>query len=187
MLACREFAGFESWKKLYDLVTALEYAAPGPEYRPRDKALAKFEGDLRRGMLLLEELKALPNNGMDGRVALPEKAPDSVPHNVVTHIEPTGEIQEPAYTLFISADLVREGICHLVADLDGLGTCHDIQVYPVGDNWSVSLHIGLDDGLPLSEAHAISSQIEASLRDAIPRLDRVVIHAEPSSVIGQDP
>jgi cation diffusion facilitator family transporter len=106
---------------------------------------------------------------------------------IVTHIEPTGEIQEPAYTLFISADLVREAIRHLVADLDGLGTCYDIQVYPVGDNWSVSLHIGLDDGLPLSKAHAISGQIEGSLRDAIPRLDRVVIHTEPLSVIGRDP
>jgi len=93
MLACREFAGFENWKKLYDLVTALEYAAPGAKYEPRKKALAKFRSGLDRAEKLLAELKALPNGGMNGRIKPPTmKDPAKMinfAQNVVFHIEPT--------------------------------------------------------------------------------------------------
>ena len=58
--------------------------------------------------------------------------------------------------------------------------CHDIQAYPVGESWCLSLHCLLEGNMPLEQAHAISSQLEGRLRDAIPRLNTVVIHTEPA-------
>jgi len=98
---------------------------------------------------------------------------------LVTHIEPADEAREQLHTLCMSADYVTETIRDLVAGLDISGVCHDIQVYPVGGNWAASLHYVLDEDLPVNEAHTISVRIERRLRDAIPRLDRVVVHTEP--------
>jgi cation diffusion facilitator family transporter len=98
---------------------------------------------------------------------------------IVTHIEPSGEAQEWSFASRVSADRITEAIRDLLADLSELGTCHDIQVYPMGDNWAASLHYVLDGGLSLEEAHALSGEIEGRLRDAIPRLGRVIVHTEP--------
>ena len=70
MLACREFAGFANWRKLYEMVTAFENALPGPAYQPRAEALARMEAELARCAKLTEEMRELPNGGLDGRLAL---------------------------------------------------------------------------------------------------------------------
>ena len=93
MLACREFAGFEHWKDLYELVTSLECAAPGTQYEPREQALAKYEAGLDRCAELLERMKQLPDMGMKGRVQPPKmKDPTKMlnfAQHVPSHIEPT--------------------------------------------------------------------------------------------------
>ena len=99
---------------------------------------------------------------------------------ITTHIEPTGEVAEPAYATVASAQDVLETVRAVVSAWPpGSGTCHDIQVYPEGDNWVVSVHCTLDGRISLREAHAVSGTLEGTLRDAIPRLDRVIIHTEP--------
>ena len=68
LVAVRELAGFENWKRAYEMVRAVEYALPGPRYEPRAQALARLERDLDRCGRLLKEMDALPNGGMTGRL-----------------------------------------------------------------------------------------------------------------------
>ena len=105
---------------------------------------------------------------------------------VVTHTEPTEETQEPAYMTHVSADGITQAIRDLAGDSYGSGMCHDLQVYPIGDDWAASLHCLLDAHISLQEAHAISSQLEGQLRDAIPRLSRVIVHTEPLPISERD-
>jgi cation diffusion facilitator family transporter len=93
---------------------------------------------------------------------------------IVTHIEPNGEE-------------VRARASRIVDELNRFPACHDIQVYPVGDNWAISMHCLLNRDWTLSEAHAFSGEVEKRLRDSIPRLDQVVIHTEPLAMAGESP
>jgi divalent metal cation (Fe/Co/Zn/Cd) transporter len=104
---------------------------------------------------------------------------------IVTHIEPLDEDRGLPYASRVLADDVTRAIRDQLQELDGPGMCHEVRVYPVGDNWEASLHYVLDEQMSLQEAHRIISQIEGRLRDAIPRLDRVVIHAEPLAKTGE--
>jgi divalent metal cation (Fe/Co/Zn/Cd) transporter len=108
-------------------------------------------------------------------------ARDRIAHlgGIVTHIEPSDEAPEPAYAMHVTAQEVTEAVRALIVDPGDPDRCHDIQVHPVGDGWVVSIHCILDGDMSVREAHAISSQIEGRLRDAIPRLERVVVHTEP--------
>ena len=101
---------------------------------------------------------------------------------IVTHIEPAEELSEQFAMAGTSAENVAEAVRRLLEDIDDGDKCHDLQIYPVGRNWALSLHCSLDNKISLSEAHAISSRIEGLLRNAIPRLDRVVVHTEPLSI-----
>ena len=92
-LACREFAGLEHWKSLYELVAAFEYAAPGTTYQPRAQAMAKYVAGLNRCGRLIETMQQLPDNGHAGRLKLPATAHRSMPQNIVTHIEPAWKDQ----------------------------------------------------------------------------------------------
>lgn len=106
---------------------------------------------------------------------------------IVTHIEPSGEYQEALHAGNVSVEEVRAKASRIVDELSHLSACHDIQVYPVGDNWAISMHCLLDRDLTLSEAHTFSSEVEKRLRDTIPRLDQVLIHTEPLAMAGENP
>lgn len=69
-----------------------------------------------------------------------------------------------------------------VADaMAGLGSCHNVLVRQLGDKRSVSLHCHFDQGMSIVEAHDITTRIEARLKNEIPDLDRVLVHAEPEN------
>ncbi len=101
-------------------------------------------------------------------------------NEITSHIEPAQEDAQAARTTAASAQDVSEAVRALVAEEEGMGQCHDVHVHPVGDNWVVHVHCALDGRISLHQAHAISTRIETRLRDAVPRLDRVIVHTEPS-------
>jgi len=126
------------------------------------------------GSLSLAEAHTLVNR-------LEEEAKERIDRleEVVTHIEPADEEQDPPYVSGVSSDSVAAAVEKATEGLCGPGRCHDIQVYPVQDNWAVSLHLLLDGKLPLRQAHASSAQLEGRIRDVTPRLSNVVVHTEP--------
>jgi cation diffusion facilitator family transporter len=98
---------------------------------------------------------------------------------IVTHIEPqSGESGQP-YETATSADEIAERVQSLLSGWDAGMDCHNVRVYAVGDSWAASVHCLLDGRMPTQEAHIIAGEMEGRLRDAIPRLERVAVHAEP--------
>jgi cation diffusion facilitator family transporter len=95
------------------------------------------------------------------RRALPEA-------DVVVHVEPRGsdaEIRERAHAAALGVRRVRE--------------IHNVSVLAVDGRTEVSLHLKLPGDLPLEEAHALASEVERVIVDAVPEVDAVKTHLEP--------
>ncbi|MAE63215.1 MAG: hypothetical protein CMJ18_02985 [Phycisphaeraceae bacterium] len=108
LLACREFAGFENWSSLYELVGSIEGAIPGPDDWPRDATLVRFDHHLERAEQLRERLAALPNEGLDGRLRIDSLPPTHV-HNMKGTLDEVA-ILDRALPGDAIARLMREGV-----------------------------------------------------------------------------
>lgn len=124
MLACREFAGFKKWRKVYEMVTALENALPGPTYQPRGEALARTEAEFARCAKLMAELSDLPNGGLDGRLTLPRMTSTNYEHGADGLIDDAAVCRR-ALTADEIGRAMKDGLAALYAALptkgDGLG------------------------------------------------------------------
>jgi ferrous-iron efflux pump FieF len=58
---------------------------------------------------------------------------------------------------------------------------HDLKTRAAGPNSFIQLHIEMDGGIRLTEAHVISDEVEASIREAFPRAE-IIIHQDPEGV-----
>jgi divalent metal cation (Fe/Co/Zn/Cd) transporter len=56
---------------------------------------------------------------------------------------------------------------------------HNVSVLTVDGRTEVSLHLKLPGELSLAEAHAVASQVEDAIVDALPEVDAVQTHLEP--------
>lgn len=95
------------------------------------------------------------------RRALPES-------DVVVHVEPldAGEgVRERALAAALAVPRVRE--------------VHNVAVLDVDGRSEVSLHVKLPGELPLDEAHAVATAVEAAIAAAVPEVDAVQTHLEP--------
>jgi cation diffusion facilitator family transporter len=97
---------------------------------------------------------------------------------VTTHIEPRGDVRRAA-SLAIGGQAVADAVRRIVGEATGVEECHDVEVGESGEGWRVSLHCSLPGEVALTEAHRTISQLEGELRERVPGLDRVLIHAEP--------
>jgi divalent metal cation (Fe/Co/Zn/Cd) transporter len=98
---------------------------------------------------------------------------------VDTHLEPRGDgtstrRAEPAGQRNIEAALAEFLRAHKIA-----AHPHDVRVKEVGGELAVSLHFTLDGATSIAEAHQLTEQLEAHLRQRVPNVGRVVIHPEP--------
>ncbi len=96
-----------------------------------------------------------------------------------TQIEPGGQEaaadQDQAYAATQVASSLRE----LARQEPAVEGVHDIQVRRDDGKLSVSLHCALSGQVPIGEAHRISSEIEARVRQELPDVQSVVVHTEP--------
>lgn len=58
---------------------------------------------------------------------------------------------------------------------------HDLKTRAAGPNSFIQLHIEMDGGIRLIEAHRISDEVEASIREAFPRAE-IIIHQDPEGI-----
>ena len=56
---------------------------------------------------------------------------------------------------------------------------HNVSVLHVDGRTEVSLHLKLPGDLSLDEAHAVASEVERAIEDALPGVDSVQTHLEP--------
>ena len=88
--------------------------------------------------------------------------------DVVVHVEPgdaDAAVRERAHAAALRVPRVRE--------------IHNVAVLMVGDRTDISLHLKLPGDLSLGEAHAVASEVEGAIRDAVPEADAVQTHLEP--------
>lgn len=109
---------------------------------------------------------AIAGHGIADRVEAAVRAalPDS---DVVVHLEPRRrnlDLRDRVLAVALAEPLVRD--------------VHDIAIYQHAGRASVSLHIKLDAGLPLAEAHEVAERVEAAVR-ADPGVEDVYTHLEP--------
>jgi cation diffusion facilitator family transporter len=100
--------------------------------------------------------------------------------DILTHIE-----SEPA-TIETSDGLLRVPSfeARLQAVTDGFPEVvdmHDLSFKRVGGRLYLSLHITMQDDLPLSRVHYIQTAVEGRFRQEVPELFRVLIHPEPQT------
>ena len=61
---------------------------------------------------------------------------------------------------------------------------HDLMFKRVGGRLYLSLHITMQDDLPLSRVHDIQTAVEGRFRQEVPELFRVLIHPSRLRIIG---
>jgi cation diffusion facilitator family transporter len=91
--------------------------------------------------------------------------------DVVVHVEP----QVPAGT-------VRERATAAAQAVPDVREIHNVRVIDTGgDDYELSLHVKLPPGQALHDAHALVSQVEAAIREAVPEVRHIHTHIEPLS------
>jgi divalent metal cation (Fe/Co/Zn/Cd) transporter len=100
-------------------------------------------------------------------------------HQIVTHIEPIAEVVEELSVSSTDADTVLKILEGLNDQFDMDCEFHQVEVYRVEDQLSVSFHCTVDPETALVDAHARTEMIENELRARLPQVDRVTIHVEP--------
>jgi cation diffusion facilitator family transporter len=93
--------------------------------------------------------------------------------DVVVHVEPAGgdaEIRERAHAAALDVPRVRE--------------IHNVSVLDVSGGTELSLHLKLPGNLSLGEAHAVASEVEKAILEAVPEVSSVQTHLEPLAETG---
>jgi cation diffusion facilitator family transporter len=88
--------------------------------------------------------------------------------NVMVHIEPVHAEDEQL------AEALRS-----LGDVHGLGV-HHIHISEVRGQQILTVHLDMEEGLQLEEAHSRASAFEKAVSEAFPAFDRVLTHLEPA-------
>lgn len=107
--------------------------------------------------------------------------------DIVTHIEPSLPGDFPARLIGPEADGLREQIAAIADRVGGAGAGHHVilrRSHAPG-RIDASLHCHAPGDAPLIEAHLLAEHVERELRAALPQLDHITIHVEPTGSVDQ--
>ena len=100
-------------------------------------------------------------------------------HQVVSHIEPIGELEERQRGSPDEESMVLEILQGLQDHLGQECRFHQVEVHRAAGELFVTLHCTIDPNTAIVDAHTFTENVENELRSSIPQLSRVVIHVEP--------
>ncbi len=99
---------------------------------------------------------------------------------IVTHLEPRGVAPETGPARPEDEGQVLAVLHELAADTTLRCHPHNVTVHRADDGaLAVSFHCALDPDTGITAAHDLTERVERELRERLPRIGRVVIHAEP--------
>lgn len=103
---------------------------------------------------------------------------------IETHIEPEDRIGAANEVPF-DADLhyVRAAVNSILPEFPMVSNVHDLRLTHMGGTPLVSFHCIIDGDLSVAAAHDIAIDMERRLRTCAPKLDRILIHTDPSALI----
>ncbi len=100
---------------------------------------------------------------------------------VYVHMESRGTgVGEGKDVTFQENELV-EKVKEITDGIAGAGRCHDVHVQKRGEKRSLSLHCHFEENLSIVQIHDLTTRIEERLKESIPGIDRVLVHAEPEN------
>jgi len=104
---------------------------------------------------------------------------------IETHIEPEDRLCAPENALPFDADLhyVRAAVDSILPEFPMVSNVHDLRLTHMGGTPLVSFHCIIDGDLSLAVAHDVATDMERRLRTCAPKLDRILIHTDPSALI----
>jgi cation diffusion facilitator family transporter len=73
---------------------------------------------------------------------------------------------------------IEERILAAVENLPGVGDCHNLRIRYSGPVMFIDLHVLMDGGQTLKQAHELTETIEAAILRVVPQAD-VTVHPEP--------
>jgi divalent metal cation (Fe/Co/Zn/Cd) transporter len=106
-------------------------------------------------------------------------------HEIASTAEAAVRQVLPSADVVVQVNPVRsidEGLLtnvRMLAARHGLGA-HGIRIYYTQDRHSLELHLEVNDSLSVTEAHAQADAFERELRAALPEVDHIVTHIEPT-------
>jgi divalent metal cation (Fe/Co/Zn/Cd) transporter len=100
--------------------------------------------------------------------------------DVEVHIEPAAQSDERAR----AADRwtrrrVQEVVGEVMANIGGLGSCHDLNVLRDGEELLVNIHCNCDPALTVAEAHTLSERLERGMEARLGPAAEITVHIEP--------
>jgi cation diffusion facilitator family transporter len=144
-------------------------AAIGPEVRLRRLRMRSAAGRHFADVVIAVSPGAAVGQGHAAADRVEEAVQRALPEtDVVVHVEPGEEdavTRELAQAAAMRVPRVRE--------------IHNISVLHVDGRTEVSLHLKLPGDLSLDEAHAVASEVERAIEQALPAVDAVRTHLEP--------
>jgi cation diffusion facilitator family transporter len=100
--------------------------------------------------------------------------------SILTHIESEPATIESGNELKRDPKLERR-LQEAVKEFPEVIDVHDVKVKRVRNRLYVSLHCTMEDNLPLSRVHDLSTELELRFKKQTPELFRVLIHTEPQT------
>jgi divalent metal cation (Fe/Co/Zn/Cd) transporter len=100
---------------------------------------------------------------------------------VNTHIESRGTGMGEGLDVTSQEGVLVEKVKKITDEMAGPARCHNVLVRRKGDKFSVSLHCQFEKDLSIIQVHDLSSRIEERLKNGIPGVDYVLVHAEPAA------
>ena len=76
-------------------------------------------------------------------------------------------------------DAVEEEILRLAATVPGVAEPHELRTRRIGNHYAIELHILMDGGISLNEAHEKASEVEDLLRERYGEETHIAVHVEP--------
>ncbi|HEY3452735.1 MAG TPA: cation-efflux pump [Myxococcales bacterium] len=165
-------------KTIADLLDAV----PG-EFREKVEAASRVPGVL--DVLQVRIRRSGPETFADVTVSVPRDTPFERAHDVATGAEEAVKKAIPGTDVVVHVEPVASGkegqltTIRVLASRHGMGA-HAIRVYENGGRLTIELHLEVDERLRLGEAHDLVSTFEKALHQALPNLDRVTSHIEPT-------
>jgi cation diffusion facilitator family transporter len=97
-----------------------------------------------------------------------------------THLESFHKVVTHRHDVTTAAAAVVRTVKEVARAVPGLRDCHNVIVREAQGRMVVSFHCTFDGSTPIKRIHEASTLIEDRLKAALPRVERVVVHAEPA-------
>jgi cation diffusion facilitator family transporter len=100
-------------------------------------------------------------------------------HQVQTHIEPQAVPVEVTAVQAADESRLQADILALAGEVEGLHSCHDVQLRHGPEGYDVVLHCLADPQLPIGQVHQLAEQLKRQLMAGIAGIHEVLVHVEP--------